>query len=154
MIIILLINDIHYQLHCFYNYDHFLWQLSFTVISLVLFNSSHLGQNGRHFADHIFKCIFMNEKICISIRISLKFFPKCPIDKKRIGSGNGLALNNREAIIWIDADPVHRRIYASLGGDVLSDERHSMATDKLFRIVCLKRHHCVTGPVWLIWNEI
>ena len=38
------------------------------------------AQNGRHFADGIFKCIFMNEKYCILIRISLKFVPKGPID--------------------------------------------------------------------------
>ena len=34
-------------------------------------------QNGCHFADNIFKCIFFNENYCI---ISLKCFPKCPID--------------------------------------------------------------------------
>ena len=45
-----------------------------------LFNSSSPGQNGRHFADDIFRCIFMNEKICILIKISLKFVPKGPID--------------------------------------------------------------------------
>ena len=39
-------------------------------------------QNGRHFADDIFKCIFMNEKFCIFIRISLKFVPKGPIDNR------------------------------------------------------------------------
>ena len=32
--------------------------------------------------DNIFKCIFMNEKFCISIRISLKFVPNGPIDNK------------------------------------------------------------------------
>ena len=32
------------------------------------------------FADNISKCIFINEKFCISIRISLKFVPKGPID--------------------------------------------------------------------------
>ena len=31
---------------------------------------------GRHFADDIFKCIFLNEKVCISLKISLKFVPK------------------------------------------------------------------------------
>ena len=31
-------------------------------------------------ADDIFKCIFLNEKFCIFIRISLKFAPKGPID--------------------------------------------------------------------------
>ena len=38
------------------------------------FNSSPTGQNGRHFPDDIFKCIFMNEKFCILIWISLKAF--------------------------------------------------------------------------------
>ena len=37
-------------------------------------------QNERHFADDIFKCIFLNENIWISIKISLKFIPKCPIN--------------------------------------------------------------------------
>ena len=34
----------------------------------------------RHFADDIFKCIFLNENIWISIKISLKFVPKDQID--------------------------------------------------------------------------
>ena len=38
------------------------------------------GQNGRHFADDIFRLIFVNEKFCSLIKISLKFVPKCPID--------------------------------------------------------------------------
>ena len=32
-------------------------------------------QNGRHFADDIYKCIFRNEIVWISIKISLKFVP-------------------------------------------------------------------------------
>ena len=32
------------------------------------------------FADDIFICIFMKEKFCILIKISLKFLLKCPID--------------------------------------------------------------------------
>ena len=43
-------------------------------------NSSPPGQNGRHFSDNIFKCIFMREKSCMSIRILLKFVSKSPID--------------------------------------------------------------------------
>ena len=43
-------------------------------------DSSPLGLNGRHFPDDIFKCIFETEKICILIRISLKFVPKGPIN--------------------------------------------------------------------------
>ena len=31
-------------------------------------------------ADDIFKCIFLNEKFCILIQISLKFICKGPID--------------------------------------------------------------------------
>ena len=38
-------------------------------------NSSPPGQNGRHFADDIFKCIFVNEDTWILINISLKFVP-------------------------------------------------------------------------------
>ena len=37
-------------------------------------------QNGRHFPDDIFKCIFLNENVWISIKISLKFVPKGPIN--------------------------------------------------------------------------
>ena len=33
-------------------------------------------------ADDLFKYLFMNEKVCILIRISLKFVPKGPIDNK------------------------------------------------------------------------
>ena len=53
-------------------------------------NSSPIGQNGRHFADDVFGCIFMNGKSCISIKISLKFVPKSSID-------------NNPALVWIMA---------------------------------------------------
>ena len=43
-------------------------------------NFSIPGQNGRLFTDDIFICIFVNERFCILIRISLKFVPKGPID--------------------------------------------------------------------------
>ena len=43
-------------------------------------NSSPLGQNGRQFADDIFRCIFVNENVCISINISLKFVHKGQIN--------------------------------------------------------------------------
>ena len=39
-------------------------------------------QNGRIFADDIFKLIFFNENIWISIKISSKFVPNCPINNK------------------------------------------------------------------------
>ena len=33
------------------------------------------GQNGRHLTDDISRCISLNEKICIVIKIWLKFVP-------------------------------------------------------------------------------
>ena len=37
-------------------------------------------QNGWHFADDNFKCIFLNENVWIAINISLKFVPKGQIN--------------------------------------------------------------------------
>ena len=48
---------------------------------LVVINTLRLRQDGRHFANDIFKCIFLNENAWISIKISLKFVPKGPINK-------------------------------------------------------------------------
>ena len=47
---------------------------------IVLLNTLRPRQNGRHFADDIFKCIFLNENVSITIKISLKFVPKGPIN--------------------------------------------------------------------------
>ena len=47
---------------------------------LAFLNSSPSGHNVRHFADDIFKYVFMNEKVCILIKISPNFVPKGPID--------------------------------------------------------------------------
>ena len=44
------------------------------------FNISRPRHNGSHFPDDIFKCIFVNENISISINISLKFVPKSSIN--------------------------------------------------------------------------
>ena len=44
------------------------------------FNTLRPRQNGRHFADDIFKCIFLKENVWIPIKISLKFDPKGPIN--------------------------------------------------------------------------
>ena len=43
-------------------------------------NTLRPRQNGRHFADDTFKRIFLNENFRISIKISLKFVPKGPIN--------------------------------------------------------------------------
>ena len=45
-----------------------------------LINSSPPGQNGCHFAKDIFRCIFVNKKFCIFIKISLNFVPEGRID--------------------------------------------------------------------------
>ena len=47
------------------------------IISL---NTLRPRQNGHHFRDDIFKCIFLNENAWISIKISLKFVPKVQIN--------------------------------------------------------------------------
>ena len=43
-------------------------------------NTLRPRQNIRHFADDIFKCIFLNENVWIPIKISLKFVPEGPIN--------------------------------------------------------------------------
>ena len=45
-----------------------------------LINTLRPRQNGRHFADDIFKRIFLNENVRIWIKISLKFVHKGPIN--------------------------------------------------------------------------
>ena len=44
------------------------------------FNTLRPRQNGRHFADDVFKCIFLNKNVWIPIKISLKFVPNCSIN--------------------------------------------------------------------------
>ena len=50
------------------------------ILLTTFFNTLRPRRNGHHFADDIFKCIFLNENISISIKISLQFVPKCPIN--------------------------------------------------------------------------
>ena len=47
------------------------------------FNTLRPKQDGRHFADDIFTCIFFNENCCILIEFSLKYVRKGPIDNNR-----------------------------------------------------------------------
>ena len=49
-------------------------------ITKVLVNTLRPRQNRRHFADDVFKCIFLNENVWIWINIWLKFIPKGPIN--------------------------------------------------------------------------
>ena len=82
-------------------------------------NTLRPRQNGRHFADDTLKAIFLNENIRISIKISLKFVPKVPI-------------NNIAALVQIMA-------WRRPGDKPLSEPM----------MVCLLTHICVTRPQWV-----
>ena len=76
-------------------------------------------QNGRRFADDVFKCIFLNENIWISIKISLKFVPKSPV-------------NNIPALVQIMA-------WRRPGDKPLSEAM----------MASLLTHICITRPQWI-----
>ena len=76
-------------------------------------------QNGRHFADDIFKYIFLNENACISLKISLKFVPRGPI-------------NNIPSLVQIMA-------WRRPGDKPLSEPM----------MIILLTHICVTRPQWV-----
>ena len=84
-----------------------------------LHNSLRSRQNGPHFANDIFKCIFLNKNVWIPIKISLKIVPKGPI-------------NNIPALVQIMA--WHRP-----GNRPLSEPM----------LVSLLTHICVTRPQWV-----
>ena len=75
--------------------------------------------NGRHFPGDTFKCIFLNENVFISIKISLKFVPKGQI-------------NNIPALVQIMA-------WCRPGDKPLSEPR----------MESLLTHICVTRPQWV-----
>ena len=77
------------------------------------FNTLMPRQNGRHFADDIFKYFFVNEKFCISINISLKFVPKGQI-------------NNNTALVQIMA-------WRRIGDKPLSEPMLIQPTDAYMR---------------------
>ena len=52
------------------------WHLAVGNFTETVLNTLRPRQNGRHFADDIFKCIFLNENVWIPIKISLKFVPQ------------------------------------------------------------------------------
>ena len=66
----------HKALICFSS--GFFWGIH--ANSLCTVNTLRPRQNGRHFADDIFRRIFLNENVCISLKISLKFVPKVRIN--------------------------------------------------------------------------
>ena len=79
-------------------------------------NTLRPRQSGQHFADDIFKCIFLNGNSSISINISLKFVPEGRI-------------NNIPALVQIMA-------WRLLGNKLLSEPM----------MVSLLTHICVTRP--------
>ena len=95
------------------------------VIS-VMFNTLRPRQNGLHFADTL-KCIFLNENVIISAKISPKFVPKGPI-------------NNIPALVKIMA-------WHQPGDKPLSEPM----------MVRLPTHICITRPQWvklILWINI
>ena len=85
----------------------------------ILLNAWRPRQDGCHFPDDLFKWIFFNECVWISIKISLKFVAKGPV-------------NNIPALFQIMT--WHRP-----GAKPLSESM----------IVSLVRHICVTRPQWV-----
>ena len=75
-------------------------------------------QNGRRFADGTFKHIFLNENVRISIKISLKFVPKGPINNNpalvQIMAWRRFTMWTKKLVYW--------RIYASLRLNELRNE--------------------------------
>ena len=51
-----------------------------TMYWRIMLNTPRPRQNSRHFADDIFKCIFVAENISISVNFSLTFVPKVRIN--------------------------------------------------------------------------
>ena len=82
-------------------------------------NTLRPRQNGRHFADDMFKCVFLNENVWIPIEISLTFVPKGWI-------------NNNPALFQIMA-------WRRPGDKPLSEPM----------MVSSLTHICVTRPQWV-----
>ena len=51
-----------------------------TPILIQIVNSLKPGNNGHHFSDHIFKCIYLAKNVSIFTEISLTFVPDGPIN--------------------------------------------------------------------------
>ena len=86
------------------------WPTDLLDIFVNVINALIPRQNGHHFADDIFKCIFLNENVWILIRLSQKFVLRSPIDNKP---------TLVQVMAWRrnNVNPVHWRINAPLGGE-------------------------------------
>ena len=65
-----------------------------------MFNSLRPTQICCHFEEGIFKCIFFNEKVWISLKISQIYSLGLKKQYSSTGSDNGLVPTRRQAIIW------------------------------------------------------
>ena len=54
-----------------------MWELTWKPLDIL-----RAGQDGQHFADNIFKSIFLDDDYDVLIQISLKFILNGPIDKQ------------------------------------------------------------------------
>ena len=97
------------------NHDPLYWCMN----PLPGINTLRPTQNGRHFSDDTFKCIFLNENVLIPNEISLKFVPKGPI-------------NNIPALVQI-------MTWHWPGNKLLSESM----------MIKLLTHVCVTRPQWV-----
>ena len=120
----------HYFSVCKVNWDILepAWNISYHTCNNALLpgtsiikciNKLRPWQNGRHFADDILKCIFLNENARISLKMSLKFVPK-------------VRINNIPALVQIMA-------WRRPGDKPLSEPM----------MFSLLTHICVTRPQWV-----
>ena len=79
--------------------------------------------NGCHFADNIFKCIFLMKTLILTTILPKRIYsPGSNWQYGSISSDNGLAPNRRQAIIWTNDGIGYWCIYASLSLNELRRE--------------------------------
>ena len=104
------------------------------------------GQNGRHFGRRHFQMHFLEWKWYNSDSNFTDFSSHASNwQYASIGSGNGLAPNRRQAIIWTIDGPDHWRIYAALGGDELNRRKGPSYSCGV--------HVCLLCPFWSKHSE-
>ena len=95
-------DSLYIETHCVLQFGHLHKCDSLTnLLSYLIGRNNTLRpiQNGGHFPDNIFKCILLNENVRISIKNSLKFVPKGPINNIPT-LVQTMARARRQAIVW------------------------------------------------------
>ena len=105
--------------HPCYKISHSRNECEALIHLLTSINTLRPKQNGRHFADDLFKCIFLNEDVWIPTKNSLTFVPEGPI-------------NNIPTLVQIMA-------WRHSGDKPLSESM----------LVSSPTHICVTRPQWV-----